>query len=183
MDHRVNLPHRFERTASLGAPAQAVFDRLDNFELLGAHMTRSSWMMAGSSMRYEFDEARGRKLNAHVRLCGSILGMALEIEEQVIEYTRPLRKTWETIGSPRMLVLAAYRMGFALMPGDDACRLQVFIDYALPETRAGRWLGRIAGAPYARWCVSSMVADAVRHFGNADDRLSTFRTRNRSAST
>jgi hypothetical protein len=140
-------------------------------------------MMAGSRMRYEFDAGRGRALHSRVRLRGSILGMTLEIEEQVIEYARPTSKTWQTTGSPRMLVLAAYRMGFALIPRDEACRLQVFIDYALPETGAARWLGRIAGAPYARWCVSSMVAEAVRHFGNADDRTSTFRTRNRSTST
>ena len=36
--------------AVVNAPADLVFEYLDDFVQLGAHMTRSSWMMAGSKM-------------------------------------------------------------------------------------------------------------------------------------
>jgi protein-S-isoprenylcysteine O-methyltransferase Ste14 len=164
-----NLPYHFARSVDLGAPAEVVFEHLDDFEELGAHMMRSSWMMAGSRMRYEFDEAHGRKAGAEVRLLGSILGMKLEIREQVIERAPTRSKSWETVGQPRMLVLAAYRMGFSLAPTAEGCRLQVFIDYAMPRDAIGRWLGRLLGTPYARWCVRNMIAEAAGRLGHAPD--------------
>lgn len=163
------LPEHIEHSVDLRASAAAVFEHLDDFEKLGKHMMRSSWMMSGSRMRYEFDEARGRKANARIRLVGSVLGMNLEIEEQVIERTPPVSKSWQTIGRPRMLVLDAYRMGFNLTPKEEACRLRVFIDYAKPRVGLGRWLGRLAGATYARWCVRSMIQDAVTRFGRRSE--------------
>ena len=164
------LPNRIEQAVELRARADVVFDRLDDFEQLGAHMMRSSWMMAGSRMHYELDQAVGRRVGAHVRLRGSFLGMEIAIDEQVIEHSPPLRKTWQTTGSPRVLILAGYRMGFVVTPRESGCRLEVFIDYALPERGAARWLGWIAGSSYARWCVTSMIAEAERMFGRADQR-------------
>jgi len=160
----VKLPHHFEQTIMLVARAEAVFERLDDFERLGAHMMRSNWMMAGSRMRYDFDRARGRKLGACVRLSGSILGLKLQIEEQVVEYAPPLRKVWQTIGAPRMLIIDAYRMGFVLTPSGAGSLLQVFIDYALPEAGGRRLLSLLLGAVYARWCVKLMISDAARAF-------------------
>jgi len=165
----MSLPYHFEQSVDLSAHAEVVFEHLDDFERLGEHMMRPSWMMAGSRMRYEFDEARGRKPDARVRLLGSVLGMNLEIEERITERTPGVSKSWQTIGQPRMLILEAYRMGFTVTPGDAGCRLQVFIDYATPHGGLGRWLGQIAGGPYARWCVRSMIDAAVRHFGHADE--------------
>jgi len=57
-------------------------------------------------------------------------------------------------------------MGFTLEPIAGGCRLRVFIDYSMPQSGFGRWLGRVASGPYARWCVTRMVTDAVRRFGN-----------------
>jgi hypothetical protein len=128
-------------------------------------MMRSNWMMAGSSMSYEFDDARGKKLGAYVRLSGSALGIGLEIEERVIEYMPPSRKVWQTTGQPRMVVLDAYRMGFILSPSGGGSRLTVFIDYSKPQAGLNRWLGVIAGDAYARWCVDSMISAAAKRFG------------------
>jgi hypothetical protein len=159
------LPYTFEESVDLDAPAAIVFEYVDDFEHFGDHMTRSSWMMAGSSMRYEFDVARGKAVGATVRLIGSVLGAPLQIEECVIERTPPLSKTWETVGHPRMLILEAYRMGFEVLPRGSACRLSVFIEYARPRSGFGLVLGRILGNWYARWCVRSTALAAVRHFG------------------
>ena len=165
MDSQVTFTHHFEQEVTLPASDAVVFDHLDDFERLGAHMMRSSWMMAGSRMHFEFDAFRGRALHAKVYLRGSILGFPLAIDEAVVERSPPSAKTWQTIGRPRMLVLSAYRMGYTVKPDAAGCRLEVFIDYALPSGGIAQWLGRIVGGMYARWCVTSMISDAVRSFG------------------
>ena len=159
----------YEESADVSARADLVFDYLDDFEALGSHMTRASWMMAGSRMRYEFDEAQGRRVGASVRLRGSFLGLSLKIDERVTERTPPLAKAWETIGPQRMLILAQYRMGFAIVPTATGSRVTVFIDYAIAEHGVSHWLGRAAGGFYARWCVRSMLRQAGRRFGHAAD--------------
>ena len=163
----MDLPFHWQQTIALPATAPAVFRHLDDFERLGAHMLRSSAMMAGSSMRYEFDAARGRGRGARIFLRGSVLGFDLSVDEEVIAYAPPLRKVWQTIGTPRLLVLAGYRMGFELTPVRDGCQLRVFIDYELPEGGLSRLLGRLSGPVYARWCVNSMIDDARREFGHS----------------
>jgi hypothetical protein len=165
------LPQHFEQSVDLHVSPEEVFKHLDDFTQFGEHMMRSSWMMAGSSMRYEFDGTLGRAPGARVRLLGSFLGAHLEIEEYVVERTPPLRKSWETVGRPRMIVLEAYRMGFAVMPTESGCRLQVFIDYSRPRRGLGWGLGWIAAGPYARWCVRSTIAGVRQHFAAAEERI------------
>jgi hypothetical protein len=63
-----------------------------------------------------------------VNLRGSVLGVAIRIDEQVVERRPPAAKTWETVGTPRMLVLAAYRMGYVIEQQVAGCRLRVFIE-------------------------------------------------------
>jgi len=128
---------------------------------------RSSWMMAGAPMRYEFDGDHGRKLGSRVRIIGSFLGIKLEIDEEISRYEPPVRKVWNTIGTPRMIILRSYRLGYALAPMASGCRLTVFIDYELPARGAARWLGQLLAAWYARWCVTSMITDAAHAFGNS----------------
>ena len=175
------FPHHFQQSVTLAERAGVVFEHLDDFERLGAHMMHSSPMMAGSRMRFEFDEMRGRAEHSLVHLRGSVLGFALTIDEEVIERRPPVAKTWQTIGTPRMLVLDAYRMGYVLEPQEGSSRLTVFIDYAFPSRGLARWVGRMAGAAYARWCVTSMIEDAVRSFGSGDASASA-RTSHRSSS-
>jgi hypothetical protein len=158
------LPFHYDQSTSLSAPADAVFRELDDFTQFGAHMMQSSWMMAGSRMRYEFDETGGRAPGASVRLLGSFLGARLEIEERVIERNPPVSKSWQTVGQPQMLILESYRMGFTIAPQTRGCSLRVFIDYATPTKGLGRWLGRLAGGVYARWCVRSTIRGMDHRF-------------------
>jgi len=154
------FPLHFAADAVLRATPEQAFEFLDDFENLGAHMMRSSLMMAGSSMNYRFDAAHGRGRDARVTLRGSMLGLGLEIEEIVVDYAPPRAKTWRTIGTPRMVLISAYRMGFELAPHPTGARLRVFIDYALPARGLAHWIGRLLAGPYARWCVRSMVSAA-----------------------
>jgi hypothetical protein len=125
-------------------------------------------------MDLDLDERAGRAVGSRIRLEGRILGVRLALEEMVTEHAPPTRKVWVTVGTPRLLVIGPYRMGFALVPagagasgGADAVTLTVFIDYALPDRGLSRLLGRLLGHWYARWCTERMVTDARAAFATA----------------
>jgi hypothetical protein len=158
---------RDERVALVRADAQELFRELDDHTRLSAHMEQSSWMMLGSRMELRLDAARGRAVGSRIQLVGQILGVPIAVDEVVTERTPPKRKTWETQGVPRLLVIGPYRMGFELSPtaSSGVVQLRVFIEYALPDGRA-RWLARLLGPAYARWCVRRMAKDGTRRFSS-----------------
>jgi hypothetical protein len=145
---------------------EAAFAHLDDFHKLSAHMEQSSGMMMGSKMSIETDTAGGRAIGSVVSMSGRMLGMQLALKEVVTERTPPMRKAWRTFDTD-LLVIGAYQLGFQLKANDSGTALRVFIDYDLPKSGFARWLGRLFGKTYARWCTARMVADAVRHFGAA----------------
>ncbi len=98
-------------------------------------------------------------------MSGRVMGIPLGLEETVTERDPPRRKVWETTGTPRLLVIGPYRMGYEVRPQGASSDLRVLIDYALPDTRAGRVLGRLFGRFYARWCTEQMARDAARVVG------------------
>lgn len=143
-----------------------LFERLDDQTRLGAHMAKRSMMMMGGRMTYAFDAAKGRAVGSVIRMGGSFLGLSLDVEEVVTERDPPRRKVWETRGTPRMIVIAHYRMGFEIAPlAAGRSRLRVFIDYTRPTTLAGALLAPLFAPVYARWCVKRMADDAAAHFG------------------
>lgn len=115
-------------------------------------------------MEIELDADRGRKVGSRIRLAGRVFGIELAVEGIVTERDPPRRKVWETTGSPKLLVIGHYRMGFELSPRGGRSMLRVFIDYALPAKAPARWLGLLSAGFYARWCARRMVEDAVNHF-------------------
>ena len=156
-------PHHFESRAHVTASPEILFAELDDQERLSAHMMKSSAMMAGSTMRFEFDERRGRAVGSRMALFGKVLGLLLEVVEVVTEREPPRRKAWETIGQPRLLVIGSYRMGFEIEAEGDGSSLTVFIDYDEPSG-ALRLAGKLLGGIYARWCTRSMAQGAASHF-------------------
>jgi len=162
----VTLQFRFHReaTADIAASPQAVFAFLDDHKRLAAHMEKPSLMMAGATMKIDTDSRRGHVVGSQIRLKGRVLGIPLSVEETVIEYDPPLRKTWETCAEPELLVIGRYRMGFELTPQTDKTQLRVWIDYDLPSGVWARWLGKVLGKVYADWCVTRMVRDAESAF-------------------
>lgn len=155
--------HHFEYAVDVHAPPEQLFGELDDHERLSAHMMRSSAMMAGSAMRFEFDERRGRAVGSRIGMFGKVLGMSLELVEVVTEREPPRRKAWETIGVPRLLVIGSYRMGFGIEPEGSGSRLTVYIDYDDPP---GPWrlAGKLLGGLYARWCTRNIAEGAAKQF-------------------
>ena len=165
--HSLNpLPHHDETSAFVSASPERVFALIDDHERLSSHMSQSSWRMGGGRMKTMLDELRGQRVGSHIRVSGRVLGLELSLDEVVTERQPPTRKVWETVGSPRPLVIGPYRMGFEVTPRVSGSLLRVFIDYALPSPWPEHWLGRAFGGYYARWCTQSMVNDSVRQFAS-----------------
>ena len=158
--------HHEQSEAVIKASQAEVFAYLDDQTRLAAHMEERSMMMLGGRMTYEFDAAKGRAVGSVIRMGGSFLGISLSVREVVTERTPPTRKRWETRGPQRMLVIASYVMGFDTRRIGAGTGVLVFIDYQLPHSPPGRWLGLLFAPLYARWCVSRMIRDASRNFGS-----------------
>ena len=162
-----SLPLRDESTALANAPVDRVFAYLDDPKALAAHMGESSMMMTGSRMSIDVDADCGRVIGSKIRMHGRVMGIPLSLEEVITERQVPYRKVWATIGTPNLLVMAHYRMGFELTRQGDSSLVRVFIDYSLPTKPLGSWLGRLLGGVYAHWCTKQMADDAARHFNSA----------------
>jgi len=160
------FPLHYESAVTLNAPPETAFAYLDDFRKLSAHMEKSSAMMMGSKMRISTDGLDGRAKGSRIRLDGKMLGMTISLEEVVTERRPPFTKVWQTVDA-ELLVIGQYQLGFALSPSGDRSLLRVFIDYELPHQRFARWLGKLFGKTYARWCVERMANDAAAHFGFA----------------
>jgi hypothetical protein len=161
---RDRFPRRYESESAINASAESVFAHVDDQARFSSHMSQSSWKMGGGSMKIEFDQDHGQAVGSLIRLSGRVLGITLSVEEVVVERTPPRQKVWETIGSPRLLVIGHYRMGFDIVPQGERSLLRVFISYALPPSGVARWLGWLFGGFYAKWCVGQMVRDTAEHF-------------------
>jgi hypothetical protein len=155
-----------ESSAHVRASVDQVFAYVDDPTRLSSHMSQSSWQMGGGRMAIELDAGRAQRVGSRIHLAGRVLGMALAVEEIVTERHPPHRKVWETTGSPKLIVVGHYCMGFEITPEEHGSRLRVFIDYALPERAPARWLGHLFGRYYARWCTQQMVDDAIQYFAS-----------------
>ena len=158
------LPFHQETTVVVKASAEEAFAHLDDPLALSAHMGKPSMMMMGSRMSTELDAGAGRAVGSRIRMHGRVMGIPISLEEVVGERRPPLRKSWETIGEPRLVVIGHYRMGFEVVPEGASSRVTVFIDFELPATAPQSWLGRLFGGAYARWCIEKMATDTATHF-------------------
>jgi hypothetical protein len=145
------------------APAEAVFEYLDDHRSLFAHMEQPSWAMMGSRMEIHMDARGTRSVGSKFGFTGSLLGIPLAVEEIVTQREPPRLKTWATFGEPTLWIIGRYRMGFSIIPRSGSSLLTVFIDYDLPEGLGTRALGWLLGGFYAGWCTRQMAADAARH--------------------
>ena len=152
-------------SAYVSAPPPALFTFLDDPRNLSRHMEKRSWMMMGSTMAIEADARGGREVGSLIRMRARVLGVELGLEE-VVTVREARRKAWETIGTPRLLVIGRYRMGFEIEPRERDSLLTVSIDYEPRPLLPFGWLG----PAYARWCTRRMGLDAAAHFRRREGR-------------
>lgn len=158
------FPYHDESTAVVGAPAERVFAHLDDPKSLSAHMGKSSMMMMGSRMSIDVDASGGQVVGSKIRMYGNVMGIPISLEEVICERQAPYNKLWETVGTPKLIVMGHYRMGFEVTPRGDSSLVRVFIDYSLPTGFVGQCLGRVFGSVYAKWCTRRMTRDAADAF-------------------
>ncbi|CCM76869.1 SRPBCC family protein [Rhizobium mesoamericanum] len=154
-------------TIDLLAPPQQVFAFLDDPSVIGAHMERPTLMMLGGTMEYEVDEGKGETVGSIIRMRGRFLGNRLFVEEIVTEREPPWRKSWQTLGRPKLLVIDSYHMDFAIKPISEGSRVVVKIQYSYSRSPLGSWLGSLPARAYAKWCVSKMTSEAGNHFAQS----------------
>ncbi len=118
--------------------------------------------MGGGRMETVIDDGRGQKVGSHIRLSGKAFGINMSLNEVITRYEPFRSKVWETVGTPKLLVIGHYRMGIEITPRNSTSELRVFIDYDLPESSA--WLGRLFGTAYAKWCVRQMLYGVRDYF-------------------
>ena len=159
-----SFPFHHESSALAHAPVEQVFAFLDDPQALAAHMGESSMTMLGSRMSINVDAGGGRVIGSKVRMQGRMLGIRLSLEEVITKRQLPAMKVWEAIGTPKLLVILHYRMGFEPTRNGASSLVRVYIDYSLPIKPPGSWLGHWLGAVFARWCTRQMVMGAARHF-------------------
>jgi uncharacterized membrane protein len=164
MKNATSYPGHADHSVIVAGPVEQVFAWLDDQTRLARHMSKRSWKMGWGKMDVELDERRGRAVGSHIVLQGRVLGIRISLDEVVIEREPPLRKTWETVSEPRLLVIGSYRMAFELESIGTASKVRVTIEYQLPSNGLSRLLGLLFGAAYARWCVRQMAEDARRAF-------------------
>ena len=156
--------YHHQKQAIIPASLAEVFAYLDDQTRLAAHMEKRSMMMLGGRMTYAFDAGQGRVVGSVIRMGGHFLGLSLVVVEVVTERTPPASKTWETRGPQRLLIIDSYVMGFETRDVAGRTNTRVYINYRLPSSLPGRWLGLLFAGVYARWCVSRMLDDVSRHF-------------------
>ncbi len=154
--------YNYKNSKSIPSRVEELFAFVDDPMQFSAHMGESSWMMAGSEMRTSVDEGGGKKIGSHIRMSGKVLGIKLFLDEVVTHREPPRIKTWETVGSPKLLIIGDYRMHIEIEPRGESSLLCVFIEYNLPDSNA--WLGKLFGGFYAKWCVEQMIDGAFKHF-------------------
>ena len=158
------FPLHHESQGDVAAGIDEVFAYLDDPRHIAEHMENSSAMMAGSAMRIDVDARAGRTIGSQIRMSGRMCGLSLSLEEAITEREVPRHKAWQTFGTPRLIVIGHYRMGFDLAPAGAATQLCVWIDYELPSSGLPHWLARPLARFYARWCTEQMVRTAQQRF-------------------
>ena len=167
------LTYHHQKEAIIPALQAEFFAYLDDQTRLAAHMQKRSMMMLGGRMTYDFDAGQGRAVGSVIRMGGHFLGLSLVVVEVVTERTPPAHKTWETRGPQRLLIIDSYVMGFETRDVAGRTSTRVYIDYRLPSSLPGRWLGLLFAGVYARWCVSRMLDDAVGYFQSGAETQAT----------
>lgn len=153
-----------EDSVSISASATETFAFIDDHNRLSSHMNKSSWMMGGGKMETSIDAGRGQEVGSHILMSGRVFGITIFLDEVVTHREPPRVKIWETVGTPKLLVIDHYRMKAEVEPQENASSLRVSIDYNLPTKNV--WLGKLFGRYYAKWCVQQMIKGAHDYFIN-----------------
>jgi len=152
----------YEDSALIPAGAAEVFAFIDDHTRIMSHMNKPSLMMGGGRGDISFDAGHGQEVGSHIRMSGKAFGITVFVDEVITRYEPPRIKIWETVGTPKLLVIGHYRMKVEIEPRADGSLLRLSIDYNLPTKNV--WLGNLFGGYYAKWCVQQVIKDTRNYF-------------------
>lgn len=157
------MERHYEASIIINASPENIFNFANDHRNFSSHMNQSNWMMGGQKMETVIDQGHGQRVGSHIRMEGKIFGVRLFLDEVITEYAPPRKKVWKTVGDLNLLVIGNYQLGFEIRPEKDNSIFKVFIDYDLPRKR---WIGKLFGKIYAKWCVKQMIKSVKGNFTN-----------------
>ena len=152
----------YQNSKLIPAGTADVFAFIDDHTRLSSHMDKPSWMMGGGRVNTSIDAGHGQEVGSHIRMNGKAFGISIFLDEVITRHEPPRLKMWETVGTPKLLVIGNYQMKVEIEPRKGGSLLSGIIDYDLPETNV--WLGKLFSGIYAKWCIQQMLKDAYNHF-------------------
>ena len=164
MNTKEKYSRHYEENIIIPVAPDDVFNYADDHTNFSSHMNKSSWMMGGGKMTTHPDDRNFQKVGSHLRMSGTVFGIKLFLDEVVTRHKPPIRKEWQTVGDLNLLVIGQYKLGFKIKPQNSSSKLNVYIDYDLPQSGGTRLLGYLFGGIYAKWCVGQMIQNIQRHF-------------------
>lgn len=162
MSDNKTYKHHYKENKFIPADAARVFAFIDDHTRLSSHMNKPTWIMGGGHINTSTDAGHGQEVGSHIRMSGKAFGITVFLDEVITRREPPRLKIWETVGTPKLLVVGDYQIKVEIEPREDKSLLSIFIDYNLPPTNI--WLGKLFGGYYAKWCVQQVIKDTYKNF-------------------
>lgn len=158
-----------ENIKTYTASPQEVFDCLDDLSITGMHMTRSSMPMMGGQMNVAFLSPNKTGLNTKYRWTGKVLWMMLDFTVLVTEWIRGKKKSWETVGTAKMIIMSWFKMDLYVEGDQQRSTAHLSISYEKPNGFFNRALCFLLADGYCRWCLENMLQDAQQSLAKTKD--------------
>lgn len=150
------------RTTTYPFQPEEVFNCLDNLGVTGMHMTQSSMMMMGSKLDLKFLTEHHTGLGTKYQWTGRMMGFKMDFTVEVTRWVPGEEKTWETIGTPQLIIYSWYRMHLLLTQFPGGTSAELSISYERPQGFFYRLLSFLFANWYCRWCLKNMLDDCKK---------------------
>lgn len=144
------------------APVEKVFSLMDDLSKTGMHMSERSVMMMGSKLTLEHLPSPEKGVGAKYRWKGKMMGFRLDFTVEVTKWIENKEKIWQTIGTPRLIILGQYLMRLKTEPQTEGTLASLEIEYTRPPGLFYGLLSLLLARSYANWCVNQMLNDSKK---------------------
>ena len=153
----------YTQTLLINSPPEKVFFYMDDINHTGMHMTKSSMPMFGSKLELKQVSINPTGLDATHRWFGRIMGFRMDFTVKVSKWLKDKEKIWETIGRPKLIIMAWYRMHLFLISKDGSTLVELSISYTKPKSFFYRILSFLLAGWYCKWCLQKMLEDSKKN--------------------
>jgi len=153
----------YTQTLLINSSPEKVFSYMDDINHTGMHMTKSSMPMFGSKLELKQVSINPTGLDAAHRWFGRIMGFRMDFTVKVTKWIKDKEKMWETIGKPKLIIMAWYRMHLFLTPKDRSTLVELSISYTKPKSFFYRILSFLLAGWYCKWCLQNMLSDSKKN--------------------